>query len=238
MHETLSAHMLEGILKSNEDLARHNRKHFDELGVVAINFMSAPGAGKTTLLEASLTELSSKHSFTVLEGDMVGELDAQRLRRCNVDVFQICTGRSCHLDAQMVAKLMHGNKLHATDYLLIENVGNLVCPAEFPLGEHKRVVLLSVTEGDDKPLKYPVIFHNCDAVVFTKCDLLPFVDFDLERAQGYVNGLNPTAQCFAASTVSKKGLGDWFAWLQSLKRVKSENAVERSVYKNVSVRTG
>lgn len=215
MHESVNEHMQERILADNDELAAHNRQHFDELGLRAVNIMSAPGAGKTSLLEASLPILSREYRCCVIEGDMVGELDAIRLKKNGVEVFQICTGRSCHLDAQMVARLLHAKKLGRVDLLFIENVGNLVCPAEFPLGEHKRVVLLSVTEGDDKPLKYPVIFHQCDAVLFTKCDLLPYVDFDLRRATQYVRDLNANTKTFAVSVKTGQGLEDWLLWLKN-----------------------
>lgn len=181
MHESLDERMMERIMASNDEFAEHNREHFDELGLFVLNIMSAPGAGKTSLLECSTELLSPKHKLTVVEGDMVGELDADRLRQRGTEVYQICTGRSCHLDATMIGRLLHNESISG-DLLFIENVGNLVCPAEFQLGEHKRVVLLSVTEGDDKSIKYPIIFRNCDAVIFTKSDLLPYVNFDAEKA--------------------------------------------------------
>ncbi|MBA4077108.1 MAG: hydrogenase accessory protein HypB [Cyanobacteria bacterium PR.023] len=205
--------MLERILAGNDDLAEHNREHFDELNLTAVNIMSAPGAGKTSLLECTVATLAPKHNIFVLEGDMVGNLDAERLRRVGASVFQICTGRSCHLDAQMVARFLHTEPLAGVELLLIENVGNLVCPADFKLGEHKRVVLLSVTEGDDKPIKYPVIFRSCDAVVFTKCDLLPYVDFDIERAIDNIRVLNEDVETFVVSSKDKTGLTEWNSWL-------------------------
>ncbi len=213
MHDSSDEHMLERILAGNDDLAAHNREHFDELGLTAVNIMSAPGAGKTTLLEATVAALAPKHNIFVVEGDMVGNLDAERLRRVGAAVFQICTGRSCHLDAQMVARFLHSEPLQGVELLLIENVGNLVCPADFKLGEHRRVVLLSVTEGDDKPIKYPVIFRSCDAVVFTKCDLLPYVDFDINRAIENIRVLNPEVETFVVSSKDKTGLTEWNAWL-------------------------
>jgi hydrogenase nickel incorporation protein HypB len=213
MHESADEHALERILGNNEELANHNREHFDKMGSLVINLMSAPGAGKTSLLERSLSVLSKHHSCSVIEGDMVGDLDAQRLRATGVEVFQISTGRACHLDAQMVARLLHDKRPGRVDYLFIENVGNLVCPAEFPLGEHLRVVLLSITEGDDKPLKYPVIFRNCDAVVFTKCDLIPHVNFDLAAANRHVKNLNPNVRSFALSVKTGQGFEDWIDWL-------------------------
>lgn len=226
MHESVDEHQLERILQNNEDLALHNREHFDELGVLAVNLMSAPGAGKTTLLEKTLTALTNDWRCSVIEGDMVGELDADRLRQKGVDVTQISTGRSCHLDAQMVARVLHAKAFSGVDFLFIENVGNLVCPAEFPLGEHRRVVLLSVTEGDDKPIKYPVIFHRCDAVIFTKCDLLPYVKFDIERATKHLKNLNPLVHCFSTSAVTGRGMDEWIAWLS---RERTENEANSPV---------
>ncbi len=223
MHESSDEHMLERILKDNDELAKHNRLHLGELGSFAINFMSAPGAGKTTLLSHTIRALKKlDHSLCVIEGDMVGDLDANRLRSEDVPVAQVSTGRSCHLDAQMIARLLHDGLIAKSDFLFIENVGNLVCPAEFPLGEHKRVVLLSVTEGDDKPLKYPVIFHTCDAVVFSKCDLLPYVQFDLPRATACVKNINSQIPCFALSVVNGQGMDEWLGWLaEGLRRHKS-----------------
>ena len=226
MHEVIDQHFVEGIMRNNDEIAEHNHEHFDELGFFTINLMSAPGAGKTTLLAATIPALRSDYSAVVIEGDMVGELDADRLRAQNIISFQISTGRSCHLDASMIDRLLHTAPLSPEfDFLFIENVGNLVCPAEFPLGEHQRVVLLSVTEGADKPLKYPVIFRNCDAVIFTKSDLLPYVDFDLDKAIEYVHDINPNAQTFAVSVKNGDGLQEWFSWLKSQIRVYKESHV-------------
>ncbi len=213
MHEIIDEHMLERVMSQNDEFAQHNREHFDEQNTYVINLMSAPGAGKTTLLENSVAKLSQDFSLAVIEGDMVGELDAERLRRYATNVHQICTGKSCHLDALMVGRLLHSAKIQA-ELLFIENVGNLVCPAEFNLGEHKRVVLLSVTEGDDKPLKYPIIFRNCDAVIFTKTDLLPYVNFNVEHANKYVRDLNANAQVFCVSAKTGEGLEDWVNWVK------------------------
>lgn len=213
MHETVDEHMLERVMSQNDEFAHHNREHFDEQNTYVLNLMSAPGAGKTTLLENSVAKLSQDYSLAVIEGDMVGELDAERLRKYGTNVNQICTGRSCHLDALMVGRLLHEKKIEA-ELLLIENVGNLVCPAEFNLGEHKKVVLLSVTEGDDKPLKYPIIFRNCDVVIFTKCDLLAHVNFNIELASKYIRDLNSEAQVFSVSAKTGEGLDTWLNWVR------------------------
>lgn len=213
MHETVDEHMLERVMSQNDEFAHHNREHFDERNTYVLNLMSAPGAGKTTLLENSVAKLSQDYSLTVIEGDMVGELDAERLRKYGTNVHQICTGRSCHLDALMVGRLLHEKNIEA-ELLFIENVGNLVCPAEFNLGEHKKVVLLSVTEGDDKPLKYPIIFRNCDVVIFTKCDLLAHVNFNIELASKYIHDLNAEAKVFSVSAKTGEGLDDWLNWVR------------------------
>jgi hydrogenase nickel incorporation protein HypB len=228
MHGPTTEHILERLLEENEDLAQHNREHFTESGALALNLMSAPGAGKTTLLAETIKDLTKRSlNSVVIEGDMVGELDAARLRELGITAFQISTGRSCHLDAQMVAQLLHKEILPATEFVFIENVGNLVCPAEFPLGEHLRIVLLSVTEGDDKPFKYPVIFHNCDAVILTKCDLLPYVSFDSTRARQFVRDLNPRTRFFEVSARTGQGLQEWCDWLEHTLAERKACLVER-----------
>ena len=218
MHESMDDHTRERIMAGNDEHAEHNREHFDEAGTFVVNIMSAPGAGKTSLLEASIGLLGDRIKLRVVEGDMVGELDAERLRKHGTVVDQICTGRNCHLDALMISRLLHADHFSKSDLLFIENVGNLVCPAEFNLGEHKKVVLLSVTEGDDKPVKYPVIFRGCDAVVITKCDLLPYVNFNTETAIGHIKALNPDAKIFCLSATKPEDtncISSWIEWLQT-----------------------
>ncbi len=215
MHDSSNEHTLARVLEDNDQLAEENRLHFLEMGAYVVNFMSAPGAGKTTLILKVAQSLSRKLSVSVIEGDMVGELDAKRLRDAGISAFQISTGRSCHLDAAMIARLLHTEPHPAGRLIIIENVGNLVCPAEFPLGENLRVVLLSVTEGDDKPIKYPVIFRNCDAVVLTKIDLLEHVDFSFENTRKAISALNPAAQIFQVSAKSGEGLDDLLNWLDA-----------------------
>lgn len=213
MHESPDEHALERILGKNQEMADHNREHFRRAKTCVFNIMSAPGAGKTTLLEKTLQNSKGKFSSAVIEGDMVGSLDADRLKVLDVPVYQISTGRSCHLDAQMLARLMHSEDLVKTQALFIENVGNLVCPAEFPLGEFKRIVLLSVTEGDDKPIKYPVIFRNCDLAIFTKCDLLEHVDFNITNAEKNLKALNPDIATMQISSKTGYGMDKWIVWL-------------------------
>lgn len=224
MHEVINEHALTKILTNNEQLAAHNREHFDEMLLWTVNLMSAPGAGKTKLLQALLSRWTDL-KCAVIEGDMVGELDAIRLRTLGIKVFQISTGRSCHLDALMVGRTLHAEEFSRKQMLFIENVGNLVCPADFWLGEHRRIVLLSVTEGDDKPLKYPVIFRNCDAVIFTKADLLPYVEFDIAASTYHINGLNPRARCFTVSASTGSGIDEV---MEYLKRGLSDYIAERT----------
>jgi len=207
---------MERVLHDNDELAHENRHHFDDTGSFAVNFMSAPGAGKTTLILKLSKRLASEFKLSVIEGDMVGDIDAQRLRDEGVSAYQISTGRSCHLDAAMIARLLHSEKPPEGDIIIIENVGNLVCPAEFPLGEHLRIVLLSITEGDDKPIKYPVIFKNCDAVVISKSDLSQFVDFDFKKVEQTVQALNPAAKLFQLSSKNDEGIDLFTAWLTNL----------------------
>lgn len=214
MHDVTDEHVLERLLEDNEQLAAHNREHFEEIGAYVVNFMSAPGAGKTTLIIELAKKLQQKLKLSVIEGDMVGELDAERMRTNGISAFQISTGRSCHLDAAMIARLLHATPHPDGQLIIIENVGNLVCPAEFPLGENLRVVLLSVTEGDDKPIKYPVIFRNCDAVVLTKSDLLAHVDFSFDKVLKAVSSLNPNAKIFQVSSKNGDGLDELIAWLE------------------------
>lgn len=216
MHDSSDQHLFERVLEDNDQLAKENREHFDDMGAFVVNFMSAPGAGKTTLILELATQLKNRStSVSVIEGDMVGDLDAKRLETAGVSAFQISTGRSCHLDAAMIARLLHSTPHPESEIIVIENVGNLVCPAEFPLGEHLRVVLLSVTEGDDKPLKYPVIFHDCDAVVFTKTDLIEHVDFDFETVSKTIQALNPRVALFQVSVKKGVGVDTLLDWLES-----------------------
>lgn len=231
MHESADEHALERILGKNEELAEHNRDHFQNMRACTFNLMSAPGAGKTSLLETTFKTAAERFSSCVIEGDMVGELDAERIRKVGVAVHQISTGRSCHLDAQMIARLLHAEPLEKADAIFIENVGNLVCPAEFPLGEHRRVVLLSVTEGDDKPIKYPVIFRNCDLVIFTKCDLLEHVEFDISEATKNIKAINPNVRTMRISAKTGDGVDLWIDWIVSeIADYKAHHKLERHVH--------
>jgi hydrogenase nickel incorporation protein HypB len=210
-----SVEVLQGLLAENDHQAAHNRAHFDAHGVLAINLMSSPGSGKTSLLEASIEALGDEYRIGVVEGDLETENDAERIRRRGVPAVQITTGTACHLDAHMLHGALHQMELEPLDLLFIENVGNLVCPASFDLGQHANVTLLSVTEGDDKPAKYPVIFRGADAVLITKADLLPFLDdFSPERATEGVRALANPAPVQLLSAKNGEGLEAWLDWLR------------------------
>jgi len=208
--------VLKGLLSENDRLAAHNRAHFDGHGVLAINLMSSPGAGKTALLEATIAALQGELRVAVVEGDLETENDADRIRAQGVPAVQICTGSACHLDAHMVHDALHQVALSGLDILFIENVGNLVCPASFDLGQHRNVTLLSVTEGDDKPAKYPVMFRAADLVLLTKTDLLAVLDdFSPERAERHLRGLASEAPVIPLSARKGAGLERWLDWLRA-----------------------
>ena len=208
--------VLKGLLAENDHMAIHNREHFDRHGVLAINLMSSPGAGKTALLEACLPALQQRYRVAVIEGDLETENDARRIRARGVEAVQIVTGTACHLDAHMIHKALHQIDLNAIDLLFIENVGNLVCPASFDLGQHRNVTLLSVPEGDDKPSKYPVIFRAADLVLLTKVDLLPVLDdFSPARARDNVQALANPAPVLELSARSQGGVDTWLDWLDT-----------------------
>jgi hydrogenase nickel incorporation protein HypB len=204
----------ENLLATNDRIAAHVREHFDAHGVLAVNLMSSPGAGKTSLLEATVAALPPGYRIAVIEGDLETENDAERIRRYGVKAVQITTGVACHLDATMVHEALHALPLDDVDILFIENVGNLVCPADFDIGQHLDVVLLSVAEGDDKPEKYPVMFRNADLVLVTKVDLLPYIgDFDVERARRAIARLRGDGPIEQVSVRSSQGLQVWTRWL-------------------------
>ena len=210
--ETVS--LLKGLLAANDHMAAHNREHFDSHRVLAINLMSSPGAGKTALLERTIEALAPTRRIAVIEGDLATENDARRIRAKGVPAVQITTGNACHLDARMVHEALHELALEGLDLLFIENVGNLVCPASFDLGQHLDVTLLSVPEGDDKPQKYPVMFRCSDLLLITKTDLLPLLpEFDPQRAEAYLRGLASPAPAMRLSCRSGEGMDSWCGWL-------------------------
>ena len=207
--------VLEDILSDNDRVAQSTRESLDLAGVVAFNLMSSPGAGKTHLLEVSSESIGSK-KMAVIEGDMETENDAERIRARGVQAHQITTGMACHLNADLVAEGLNHVRLSDLDYLFIENVGNLICPANFDLGQHANIVLLTVTEGDDKPQKYPSIFRAADLVLITKTDLLPVLDdFDIERARRNINRIQPHAPIIEFSAKTGEGLTAWLEWLSA-----------------------
>jgi hydrogenase nickel incorporation protein HypB len=218
MHQTFDAALGVNLLHANQHDADHNRAHLDAWGITCLNVMSSPGAGKTQLLAQTLKALSPEIRMAVIEGDMTTELDAERLRQYGVPVIAINTGRSCHLDARMVAgglhQLEHQFDPNSLDLVLVENVGNLVCPAEFEVGEHAKVALLSVTEGDDKPLKYPIMFREADCLLITKIDLVPYLDIDLEQITTNARSVNPHVEIIALSSKTGAGMDRWLHWVR------------------------
>lgn len=210
-----SVEVLKGLLDANDQQALHNREHFDRHKVLAVNLMSSPGAGKTSLLEATIEALGAEMNIAVVEGDLETENDAIRIRDKGVPAIQISTGSACHLDAHMVHSALHDLDLDGIDVVFIENVGNLVCPASFDLGQHHNVALLSTPEGDDKPAKYPVMFRAADLVLITKSDLLEVLgDFDPEVAQSYLHQIANPAPLFTLSAKTGDGFDAWLEWVR------------------------
>lgn len=232
--------VLQNLLHENNHRATHNREHFDKYGVLAINLMSSPGSGKTALLEATIDALnndtdSEDLSIAVIEGDLETENDAQRIRNKNIPAIQITTGNACHLDAYMVHDALHELPLEGLDIVFIENVGNLVCPASFDLGHHLNVTLLSVTEGDDKPAKYPVMFRASNLNLLTKADLLPFLDdFSVSKAEENIRNLANPAPVFQLSARKNQGLEQWNSWLKhQLKHYREHIALGETVLPSI-----
>ena len=210
-----AVNVLTNLLAENDHQAAHNREHFDQHGVLALNLMSSPGAGKTLLLEATIHALKDQFALAVIEGDLETENDAQRIRRTGIPAVQIVTGSACHLDAHLIHQALHQLDLSRLDIIFIENVGNLVCPASFDLGHHRNVTLLSVTEGDDKPAKYPVMFRAADIMLLTKTDLLPVLDdFDPHQAETYLRQLANPAPIISLSAKKGNGMTSWLEWLR------------------------
>ncbi|TDY00058.1 hydrogenase nickel incorporation protein HypB [Thiohalophilus thiocyanatoxydans] len=208
--------VLQSLLSENDHQALHNRQHFDQHGVLAINLMSSPGSGKTALLEATIDALADQYRIAVIEGDLETENDAERIRARGVTAIQIATGSACHLDAHMVHDALHQLNLADYDLIFIENVGNLVCPASFDLGHHHNITLLSVTEGDDKPAKYPVMFRAADLMLLTKTDLLAVLDdFDPQKAEHCLRQLANPAPMLSLSATRQQGMQAWFDWLDN-----------------------
>jgi hydrogenase nickel incorporation protein HypB len=209
------------VLKQNDVLARELRRRFREAGVCVVSLVSSPGSGKTAFLERTLTELGKTRRVAALVGDLATENDAARLARSGAPVKQIVTGTVCHLEASMVERALGDWRLNGMEFLFIENVGNLVCPSSYDLGEDLRVVLLSVTEGEDKPLKYPTIFHSADLAVITKKDLAAAVEFDSEAARASIDAVRPGMRALELSAKTGAGFGEWIEYLEGFRASRS-----------------
>jgi len=217
------------VLKQNDLLARSLRKRFREAGVYVISLVSSPGSGKTAFLEKALTLLRSRYAVAALVGDLATENDAARLARSQAPVKQITTGTICHLDAEMVERALEGWNLDELDFLFIENVGNLVCPSSYDLGEDLRLVLMSVTEGEDKPLKYPTIFNTADVAVITKMDIARAVEFDLEAANKSIQSVRPGMRVFEASAKTGEGVEEFLHFLESRRNFANQDFIGEPV---------
>ncbi len=214
-HEKTILEVEQDILQSNQLLAERNRGYFLGKNIFAINLVSSPGSGKTTLLERTLTDLKSEISFYVIEGDQQTMNDANRIDTLQIPVVQINTGTACHLDSNMVSNAVLKLNPKPNAIVMIENVGNLVCPAAFDLGENVRVVIISTTEGDDKPIKYPDMFFGSQVCIINKIDLLPYVNFDIEKTKEFARQVNPNIEFFEISSTTGEGMDKWYEWLKN-----------------------
>ncbi|MDD5273498.1 MAG: hydrogenase nickel incorporation protein HypB [Methylovulum sp.] len=212
------------ILAKNNRYASENRRHFGEHGILALNLVSSPGSGKTTLLTETISRLQNDVAITVIEGDQQTARDAERIRATGVSAVQINTGKGCHLDAHRVGHALETLQAQNHSLLFIENVGNLVCPSAFDLGEAHKVVILSVTEGEDKPIKYPDMFHAADLMILNKIDLLPYLDFNSEECIQFAKQVNPKIKVLSLSAKTGEGMDNWLQWL------KAELALQRIAY--------
>ncbi len=203
------------ILLENNMMAQRNRGYFEAKNVFAVNLVSSPGSGKTTLLEKTITDMKDKHNFFVIEGDQQTMNDAERIEKTGASVVQINTRSGCHLDSDMVNKSLKKMNITDNSFVMIENVGNLVCPASFDLGESKRVIIMSITEGDDKPAKYPDMFRSSDLCIINKMDLKPYLEFDIEKAIEFAKRINPQLEFIKVSAKSGEGLDKWYEWLEN-----------------------
>jgi hydrogenase nickel incorporation protein HypB len=204
----------ENILGANSEKAEINRKLLDSRHIQMINIMSSPGSGKTSLILRTIDRLRDKFRIAVIEGDIASSIDADKITQQNIPAIQINTGGGCHLDAQMIRKALDALDLDRIDLIFLENVGNLVCPADFDLGAHKNVVILSIPEGDDKPHKYPIVFVEADVVLVNKIDVLPYFDFKLDTFPEIISGLNPSARILPVSAKTGEGMDGWFSWIE------------------------
>ncbi len=212
------------ILGKNNEYANANRRWFGERGILALNLVSSPGSGKTTLLTRTLTDLKGQYPLAVIEGDQQTANDADRIRETGVPALQINTGKGCHLDAHMVGHALETLKPENSGVLFIENVGNLVCPAAFDLGEAHKVAILSITEGEDKPIKYPDMFAAADLLLLNKIDLLPHLQFDVDKCIDYARRVNPSIKALQVSATSGEGMDSWYQWLAATRQLASIGA--------------
>ena len=202
------------VLERNDEIAARNRSLFTDHGIFVINMVSSPGSGKTSILERTLEQLKGKLRIAIIEGDVQTDFDAQRIARCNVPVVQIVTNGACHLEARLVRDALAQLDVRNVQLLIVENVGNLVCPANYDLGEAMKIVVASTTEGDDKPLKYPAMFRNASALLVNKIDLLPYINCNIETLKDNALRINPKLTIFETSCTTKAGIPEWCGWLE------------------------
>lgn len=207
--------IVENILRANDQIAQQNRTRLDSANLFSMNFMASPGAGKTSLIEATIGNLKDKYKIAVIDGDVASSIDADRAANAGAQAVQVNTGGECHLDAVMINNALNQLELVETDLLIVENVGNLICPSGFQLGTHKNVLIASIPEGDDKPYKYPQIYQNIEALVVNKIDLMPYVDFNMNYFLNGVSILNPGLIHFQLSCRTKEGIQEWLDWVES-----------------------
>jgi len=217
--------VMTNILDKNDQIAAEVNETLSAKGIFVVNLLGSPGCGKTSLLEQTICGLKNELSIAVIEGDLFTAKDAQRIEQHGVPVVQINTSGGCHLDANMVNCVLDSLELEKLDLIVIENVGNLVCPAEFNIGEDVKVTVLSITEGEDKPLKYPLIFQQASAVILNKIDLLPYTNFDMQSAVNDITGLNPDATLLQVSARTGQGLNEWYDWLKKQVRMKQARSI-------------
>ncbi len=219
------------ILQANEEIAQENKEIFRKYGVFTVNIMSAPGAGKTSVLEETIKRLKNELSIAVIEGDLQTSVDSDRIKALGIPAYQITTGNICHLDARMIHNALHDFKLDGFDILFIENVGNLVCPAEFYLGEDLRAMVYSVVEGAEKPKKYPLMFHEVEVVLLNKIDLLPYAGVSIDELKRNVAEVNPSAKIFPISCKTGDGFDEWINWFRNrVKRFKENAESEKNLH--------
>lgn len=219
MSQSRMVQIEQDILSKNNQYAAANRLYFREHGILALNLVSSPGSGKTTLLTRTIADLTGDYQMAVIEGDQQTANDAERIRATGVKALQINTGKGCHLDGHMVGHALENLQPEEGSLLFIENVGNLVCPAAFDLGEAHKVAILSVTEGEDKPLKYPDMFHAADLMLLNKTDLLPHLDFDVERCVAYAQQVNPRIRVLQVSATTGEGMQAWYQWIAATRQM-------------------